>query len=122
MRIVEEAVRDIRDNARRMLETRYSSDSASDSEPHPNIVIERAQFTTDNKSEQRESSFISYESNLFENVCANSVLEDTATHQPSTSRENGDVASNQPVANAEIEAEIGRLRNRRTRKRSTNSK
>ena len=34
-----------------------------------------------------------------------------ATYQPSTSRENGEIANNPSVANAEIEAEISRLRN-----------
>jgi len=53
---------------------------------------------------------ISYENNLFENARAISVSGDMATHQPSTSRENSEFANNQPVANAEIEAEIG-LRN-----------
>ncbi|KYM81472.1 hypothetical protein ALC53_08067 [Atta colombica] len=31
-------------------------------------------------------------------------------HQPSTSRKNGEIANNPPIANAEIEAEIGHLR------------
>jgi len=34
-----------------------------------------------------------------------------ATYQPSTSRENGEIANNPSVANAEIEAEISHLRN-----------
>ena len=40
VRIVEEAVRDIRDSVRRNLETRYSSDSSPEPELHPNIIIE----------------------------------------------------------------------------------
>jgi len=61
---------------------------------------------TDNRIEQREPSLISYESNLFVNARTNSIW-----HKPSTSCENGLIANNPPVANAEIEAEIGRLRN-----------
>ena len=101
VRIFEEAVRDIRDNVRRMLEPRYSSDSASGSELYPNIVIERVfsfidldhSLLTDKslltRIEQREPSLISYESNLFENTRANSG--DMTTHQPSTLRENGEI-------------------------------
>jgi len=61
---------------------------------------------TDNRIEQREPSLISYESNLFVNARTNSIW-----HKPSTSCENGTIANNPPVANAEIEAEIGRLKN-----------
>ena len=72
MRIVEEAVQDIHDNVRHVLEPRYSNNSASDSESHPNIVIERVfpfvdldhNSLADNKSEQREPSLISYESSF----------------------------------------------------------
>ena len=63
---------------------------------------------TDNRIEQRESSLI--ENNLFINARTNSIPEDMATHQPSTSHENGEIANNTPVANVEIEAKIGRLR------------
>jgi len=63
---------------------------------------------TDNRIEQREPSLI--ENNLFINARTNSIPEDMATHQPSTSHENGEIANNTPVANVEIEAKIGRLR------------
>jgi len=87
-------------------------------EPHPNIVIERVfpfvdldhSLLADNRIEQREPSLISYESNLFVNARTNSIPGDMATHQPSTSRKNGEIANNPPVANAEIEAEIDLLR------------
>jgi len=64
----------------------------------------------DNRIEQRKLSLISYESNLFINARTNLISGDMVTHQPSTSRENGEIANNPPVANAEIETEIGRLR------------
>ena len=81
VRIVEEAVRDICDVCH-VLEPRYSNDSASDSESHPNIIIEHVfpfvdldhSLLADNRIEQRESSLISYESNLFENAGTNSIL------------------------------------------------
>jgi len=61
-------------------DTVLESDSASDSESYPNIVIERVFLFVDldhsllanNRREQREPSLISYESNLFENTRANS--------------------------------------------------
>lgn len=71
----------------------------------------KSQLLANNRNKQRKPSLISYESNLFGNARANLVSGDIPTHQPSTSRENDDVTSNQPVANAEIETEIGHLKN-----------
>jgi len=77
---------------RRVLEPEYSNNSASDSEPHLNIVIEHVFPFVDLdhsllavREEQREPSLISYESNiLLENIRANSVSGDmthSTTHQ-----------------------------------------
>jgi len=47
VRIIEEAVSDIRENVRRNLEIRFSNNSSPEYEPHPNVVTER-EFPFDN--------------------------------------------------------------------------
>jgi len=80
VRIVEEAVRDIRNNVRRVLEPRYSSDSASDSELIRILLSSVFSFLdldhsllVDNRIEQQESLLISYKNNLFVNTRTDSI-------------------------------------------------
>jgi len=47
IRVIEQAVTDIRENVRRNLEAYYSSESSPESELHPNVNIER-EFPFDN--------------------------------------------------------------------------
>jgi len=84
VRIVEEAVWDIRDNVSYVS---WNRDSASDSEPHPNIIIEHvfpfmeldhSLLADKNRTTKFQSSLISNKSNLFVNVRTNSILGDMA--------------------------------------------
>jgi len=138
VRVIEEAVSDIRESVRRNLETRYSSESSPEHELHPNVVIEREfsfdnvdiNITTDNnrrdengphptyaRSESIESrishrgefSLTSYDSSVFNPE--EFYLEqrtDMATQPPNTPREG--TSGERPVTSADIDAEINRLR------------
>ncbi|XP_012059783.1 PREDICTED: uncharacterized protein LOC105622991 [Atta cephalotes] len=104
-----------RDRRNASIPSQIYSEPIPGRELNPVRIVEEARHMQQHHSllakQNNESCLISYKSNLFENACANLIPGDMATHQLSISCENGEIANNQPVANAEIEAEIGRLRN-----------
>jgi len=139
IQIVEQAVRDIRDNVRRNLEENYSSESSPEPELHPNVNLERefsfddldpsiihpsernndALRPTDARSEhtERTESRVSHRREFSLTSYDNSIFDPEEIYAyidgMATQQEHtprGEATGEPRITNAEIDTEIDRLR------------